>query len=151
MRCEIKLDKTCTEPYACITTAEMTPEVQAAAQILSTAQPVLTGYREEQVYLLPQQEVMRVYGQQQKVYAQTAEGIFLLRQRLYELEQQLPDRVFVRISGSEIVNSRYIHHLDISLAGTIGVWLDGGVKTYASRRYVVHIKQFFGIGKGRQR
>ena len=53
--------------------------------------------------------------------------------------------MFLRISNSEIVNSAAILRLDISLTGTIGVELRGGIRTYASRRYVKKIKEFLEL------
>ena len=81
-----------------------------------------------------------------KVYAQTTQGEFLLRRRLYELEQILDRRYFVRISKSEIVNLRFVRRLDLSIAGTIGMQLKTGETAYVSRRYVNHIKSILEQG-----
>lgn len=69
----------------------------------------------------------------------------MLRSRLYELESQLDPKMFVRISNSEIVNAKKILRLDASITGTIGVYLEGNIKTFSSRRYVKKIKEIFGI------
>ena len=73
--------------------------------------------------------------------AQTMEGIYQLRERLYELEERLGSEAFLRISHSEIVNRRRICRLDVSLTGTIAVILEGGITTYVSRRYVPRIRK----------
>ena len=77
--------------------------------------------------------------------AQTAQGVFALRQRLYELEERLAPHRFVRISNSEIVNAAMITGMDFSLTGTIRLSLRGGLVTYASRRYVSRIRKQFDV------
>ena len=71
--------------------------------------------------------------------------MYALRQRLYELEERLSARMFVRISHSELINLNRVRGFDLSLAGTICVTLTGGVSTYVSRRYVSKIKQVLGL------
>ena len=70
-------------------------------------------------------------------------GSYLLRCRLYELEERLSDADFVRISNSEIVQKGRILRLDFGLTGTIRLILEGGLETYVSRRYVSRIRKMF--------
>ena len=95
--------------------------------------------------LLEKSQIMRIYGASQKVYAQTPQGEFCLRQRLYELEQLLDEKTFVRISKSEIINLRFVKRLDLSITGTIGIQLKTGETAYVSRRYVNRIKSILGL------
>ncbi len=146
MQCKIQIDPLFEEPCAVIHTATVTQEVKdASAMLEKIAQKIMHGYLEGELYFLSQSQLLRVYAEKQKVYAQTKQGVFLLHMRLYEAEQQLDPAVFLRISNAELVNSKCIQKLDVSLTGTIGVYLDGGIRTYASRRYVPKIKTFFGL------
>ena len=91
-------------------------------------------------------EVLRFYGEDKEVRAQALGGeIYTVRLRLYELEERLDRKAFVRVSHSEIVNWKRVTALDLSLSGTIRVTLEGGVVTYVSRRYVKKIKEVLGI------
>ncbi len=105
----------------------------------------VTAYDGDRVQILKQAEILRIYAEGAHVYCQTAEGSFLLRARLYEIEQMLDPQCFVRISKCEIVNIRRILRLDVSLVGTVGVVLEGNIKTYTSRRYMQKLKAAFGI------
>ena len=73
------------------------------------------------------------------------EGEYVLRLRLYEVEQRLNPHQFVRISNSEIINLKKIDYFDLSFTGTICVKLRGGTVTYISRRYVSKVKTILGI------
>ena len=80
-----------------------------------------------------------------KVFAVTGSGEYILRLRLYELEQRLDKNIFVRISNSEIINLKKVQSFDLSFTGTICVKLSNGTMSYVSRRYVSRIKKILGI------
>ena len=100
--------------------------------------------------LVEQREFLRFYADGKGVSAQTGRETYTVRLRLYELEERLDKRRFVRISNSEIVNLDRVTALDLSLAGTIRMTLDRTVSTYVSRRYVKRIKEALGLRKERQ-
>ena len=87
----------------------------------------LTGWRGETAVPLREEAILRCFAQDKGVKAQTAEGVYDLRERLYELEARLDRHTFVRISHSEIVNLRKVTALDLSLTGTIKMTLAEGV------------------------
>ena len=138
MKVEIRVDPTRTEPEAIVYAPAVTPELEALVQSLSREEPRLTAHTERGAIFLPLSDILRIYAQRQQVLAETAQGVFPLRQRLYELEERLAPHRFVRISNSEIVNAR-------SLTGTIRLSLRGGIETYASRRYVSRIRKQFDV------
>ncbi len=146
MRLEVKIDETCEEPRVIVLTNAMTEEVEALVQRLSAQTPqLLAGFQADAVTLLQEDEIARVYASAGKVFAATGRGIYALRLRLYEAEERLRAKSFVRISGSEIINLKKVKGFDLSLAGTIRVSLSDGSTTYVSRRYVSKIKEKLGI------
>ena len=78
---------------------------------------------------------------------QTAEEVYTVRLRLYELEERLEPSRFVRISNSEIINLDRVTSVDLSLSGSICMTLDGAVKAYVSRRYMKKIKEVLNKGR----
>lgn len=146
MQVEVKLDPAHIEPRVIILTANMTDEVTALInQLTQEPAAMITGVRDEKLILLDEKDIIRVYAQDGKVFATTAKGDFALKQRLYEMEERLDKRSFVRISNGEIINLRKAKGFDLKLTGTICVSLEGGVVTYVSRRYVAKIKQVLGV------
>ena len=131
------------EPEIWMCAAALTPEIEKILQLVerSSGNKPLNGYRQDTVTPLAPEKILRLYGENQKVFAQTMEGIYQLRERLYELEERLGSEAFLRISHSEIVNRRRICRLDVSLTGNIAVILEGGITTYVSRRYVPRIRK----------
>lgn len=146
MKIELNIDPACAEPRIVVHTNRMTPELETLLHRLSDPSPETVAVRTESgVELLAPEEIMRVYSERQRVYIQTAAGVYPIRARLYEMEKRLEGRTFVRISSSELVNTRMITGMDFSLAGTIRLSLKGGVTTYVSRRRVAEIKKMFDV------
>lgn len=148
MRLNIKIDKDYQEPEALITTASMSDEVNRVVDFIKKADiqtPMIVGIKDNRITLLEQEEIVRIYGQEGKVFARTEFNFYLLRLRLYELEERMDDHLFVRISHSEIVNLKKVKNLDLSFVGTICMELSNGDMCYVSRRYVKKIKKVLGI------
>ena len=89
--------------------------------------------------------MIRIYLNSGKVVAVTDKGEYILRLRLYEIENRLPSNQFIRISNSEIINLKKVNNFDLSFTGTICVKLSNGIITYVSRRYVPKLKKILGI------
>lgn len=146
MQIEIKIDDQYKDPKVIILADKMTDEVNAVVKKLSEEAPqILTGFRNDTLEVLDQYSIIRVYASAGKVYAVTESGEYILRLRLYELEDRLDRSRFVRISNSEIINLRKVKAFDLNFAGTICVSMSDGAVTYVSRRYVSKIKQVLGI------
>ena len=149
MEVEWKLEPGRREPKVIICAQEATPELEDLARQLSgLSLGPLTVWQGERARLAEQRDFLRFYADGRGVSAQTREGVYAVRLRLYELEERLDGRRFVRISNSEIINLDYVTALDLSLAGTIRMTLDHQVNTYVSRRYVKRIKEVLGLRKG---
>jgi DNA-binding LytR/AlgR family response regulator len=141
MKVSIQIHEKFKEPQVLICNHTITDEVKVLQESIDqVVNKTITAYTENRIHQLPYEAFIRFYAEKQKVYAQTKSEIYVLHTRLYELEQELSERDFVRISNSEIVNLRKIKSLDTSLTGTIKMRLEGEIETYVSRRNVKKIK-----------
>ena len=146
MKVDITIDPAYQETKVVIYTDQMTDEIGLLIKKLSDESPqVLTGSREHVLEVLQPDDIYRVCTAGGKVFAVTTRGEFTMRQRLYELEERLDPRQFVRISNSEILNIRKASSFDMSLSGTILVTLTDGSSTYVSRRYLPKIRKVLGV------
>lgn len=146
MKVELHIDPSLPEVRVTLRAPARTEEVEGLLARLTAESGTLLGFRDGgTVVPMEPESILRFYGEEKEVKAQTADGVYTLRQRLYELEEELAGRRFVRISHSEIVNLRQVTALDLSLTGTIRMTLRGGTVTYVSRRYVKKIKEVLGL------
>lgn len=116
-----------------------------AAQISRAVNDTITGNDVNGIHVLNISEIIRFYAQNQKVYAQNRAGCYSVHYKLYELEEQLDERQFVRVSKSEIVNLKKIRQLDMNLAGTIKIIFSDGTETFTSRRNIPRLKKALGL------
>lgn len=145
MKIDVTLDPALEELLVKVLSPGETEELRSLLSRLEEPQRLL-GFREGRTVPLDPGSVLRFYGEDKEVRAQALGGeVYTVRLRLYELEERLPRREFIRVSHSEIVNWKKVTALDLSLSGTIRVTLEGGVVTYVSRRYVKKIKEVLGI------
>ncbi len=147
MKVEIQIDPNLDEPVAVLRVPGLTEEAEAlAARLREEAVPQpFTVYRDREAVRVSRSMVLRFYAEDKGVLCQTGRGVFAARQRLYELEEALAGTRFVRVSNSEIVNLDRVTGLDLTLAGTIKMTLEGGTVCWVSRRYVKKIKQALGL------
>ena len=143
MKVEIQVDPELEEPLVVLRVPSPTEEVEQLARRLrgeAVPQP-FTVYTEREAVRVSRSMVLRFYAEDKGVSCQTGKGTFAVRRRLYELEEELAGTRFVRVSNSEIVNLDRVAGLDLTLAGTIKMTLEGGTVCWVSRRYVKKIKQ----------
>ena len=146
MKLEVHIDPALAEARVEVYAPARTPEVDALLDRLTAAEAPLLGFRDDgSAVPLEPEDVLRFYGEDKDVRAQTVEAVYTVRERLYELERRLAGRSFARVSHSEIVNLKRVTALDLSLTGTIRMTLTGGVTAYVSRRYVKKIKEVLGL------
>ena len=124
----------------------MTEEITTLMQLLSDHIPQeIVGFDGDVVRLLEPADIVRVYAAVGKVFAVIGDKEYILRLRLYEAEERLNGKGFVRISNSEIINIKKAKKFDLSTVGTICVSLANGNVSFVSRRYVTKIKKTLGI------
>ena len=140
----MKLDPSLQDVRVEICVPAMTPEVETLLARLEDPEALL-GVREREVRPLQPADILRFYGEDKGVLAQTETGVYTVRRRLYELEERFAPHRFARISHSEIVNLQKVTALDLTLTGTIRITLTDGTVCWASRRYVRRIKEVLGL------
>ena len=118
---------------------EMTEEVKSIANsIIGMTNSVrqIIGAKDNRIYLLTADEIMSFYSEEGGNYCKTQDGVFKIKEKLYELEERLVKENYVRVSNCCIVNLKYVDCFDTSIIGTIEVIFKDGTKEYVSRRRV---------------
>ena len=146
MKIELHIDPSLSGTEVTVRAPARTPEVDALLDRLAAGTTPLLGFCPNGTAVpLDLDAVLRFYGEDKDVRAQTPEAVYTVRERLYELEQRLAGHSFARVSHSEIVNLKRVTALDLGLTGTIRMTLSGGVTVYVSRRYVKKMKDVLGL------
>lgn len=91
--------------------------------------------------VIRESDIVTVSADGKNVRILTYQDVFRAKQTLQNLEAMLSDRMFLRISRFELVNLAKIRKYDFTIAGTLRIEFEGGMETWASRRYIPLIKE----------
>lgn len=140
MKVELNIDENIEELLVKIYTSKVDKEVQSLINYLESRDEYLLGFKDEKITILEENQIIRIFTEDRKTYAATSVGDFILKKRLYEVENLLL-KDFVKISQSEIANIRFIKNLDFSNRGTIVIKYKNGDVSYVSRRMIKEFKK----------
>lgn len=143
---EVKIEEKLEKPKIIIYAKQIDEEVSTLLKKLQeTKEENLIGFKDEQAYILDLKEIESIYTEDRKIIAKLKNETYVLKRRIFELEEILSNYNFVRISNSEIVNFKKVESLDFKITGTMMIKLNSGYITYASRRYITKVKEYLGI------
>lgn len=146
MKVEIKIDQSLDEVKIVIYAREISKEILSLKESLENNQAnVLTGFFDDKLEFIDPENIIRVYANEKKVYAVCSNKTYLLRLALYQVEQRLDPKKFVRISNSEIINLKKTKNFDLSYIGTISCQMVNGDVCYVSKRTLKKVKEILGI------
>lgn len=104
----------------------------------------LVGFVDREAVKLDLAEVYCFISENNNVFAICEKEKFRLRERLYKLEEKLPEN-FVKINQSCIADIKKIKRFDTSFTGVLKVVFKNGYTDYVSRRNVKNIKERLGL------
>lgn len=144
MKIRIELDESLTEDEVVIRSSSLGEQVrkieQAVSEIVNAGQKFVF-YKDDTEYYLPLDAICFFETEGNVVYAHTKNDMFLVKLRLYELEERLPG-VSMRVSKSTILNIKVVYALTRTISSTCLVQLQGTHKqVYVSRYYYKPLKE----------
>ena len=90
--------------------------------------------------LVPLRNVAFLHAQDGKVYARCGKSDWRVRQTLKDLAESLPEKVFQRVSKSQILNFSYVVRFDLTRQGTFQAILRDGSIHKVTDSYIRAIK-----------
>lgn len=129
-----------------IKAGRMTEEVAAAMRLIGGMENnKLLVFRDREMFFVNISDIEYFYTENKKVFADTADGKYEVRYKIYELEDMLCSRSFLKIEQGVIANTDKIKNIRILFNGTMQITFASGNIQYASRRCVSQIKKRLGI------
>lgn len=100
----------------------------------------ITVYHEGEITVLDLEKIMYIESVDRKCFIYTAEKLYESCSRLYELEQQLGQYLFVRISKACIVNLKNVDSIKTYIDRRLLMTLTNGEQLVVSRQYAEGVK-----------
>ncbi|MEW9104546.1 LytTR family DNA-binding domain-containing protein [Paenibacillus sp.] len=141
MKIRVQIDESIEEDEIIIRSRVLDAEIQRLHEQIQLLQQStlrhMIGTDEDRQYVLDVKDISYFETQGDYVYAVQGRKQYRLSFRLYELEQQLPQDRFMRISKSVILNIGNIAHIEPTLGTPFLAKLrDGAESVYISRQYI---------------
>lgn len=143
MKCTVILDKTRDEEI--LIYAHQKNELVCEIERMAAEQSLqLIGYSKGEIIKLNVKDVYCFTVESGKLYAICQNQKYLIKTRLYNIEQML-DKTFIKINQSSIANINKIQKFDASISGTLKVIFKNGHTDYVSRRNTKNVKERIGL------
>ena len=128
------------EELVLIRCREVTDEVREIAAFVKSRQGSLSGTMDAKRYEIAVADICYIESVDGKTFLYTSDGVFETASRLYELEELLKTKHFLRISKAMLVNLMKIQSIQPAFNGRFTAVLRTGEKIIISRSYVKALK-----------
>ena len=107
----------------------------------------VSGVKDEKRYEIPVSEIFYIESVDNRTFLYTMDNCFETSVKLYEFEELLKGRCFLRISKSVVLNTMKAEAVKPALNGRFSCQLQNGESVIISRKYVRDFKEFIS-GRG---
>ena len=142
MKVEVHIDSHFQEEAVTITAPTLSTRVEQVRDFVEMLDQKerLRAKKDGETYLVETRLFHRFYIENRQVVGETKDDHFILTGPLYQVSEDLPS-YFLKISQSEIINTKEIDHLHFTTSGSVQIYLKNGSLAYSSRRYLKAIKE----------
>jgi DNA-binding LytR/AlgR family response regulator len=140
---EIKNQEDVEVVVKCKTRNESVEEIISTLDLLENR---ITVKKDGRSYLLNPKDIYYFDSVDEKVYSYTAGDVYETGYKLYEVESQLGNSLFMKINKNTIVNLSKLTSFKSSLNGRMEATMKNGEKVEISRNYVPVLKTRLGGG-----
>lgn len=120
---------------------KISDEVKEIVAFVKSRQGQLTGTIDDRKFEISVSDIFYIESVDNKSFIYTQNKVYETRQKLYELEDLLKSKRFLRISKSTLLNLMKISSIKPALNGRFMAVLYSGEETIISRKYVPELKK----------
>ena len=113
---------------------EMTEEVREIVAFVKTRQGQLTGMQEGKQFEIAVTDLAYVEAVDNKVFLYTQKQVYETKQKLYELEELLREKYFLRVSKSMLLNLMKVGSIKPAMNGRMLAVLKSGEEILITRK-----------------
>lgn len=127
-----------------INAPEMTEEIQNIIKYIfsiNTNINQIFANKNNNIYIIDLDDVICFFSNNNNNYLRTKDDIYIIKNTLYQLDEELSNNNFIRISNSCIINIKQVEFFDTSVIGNIFVKLKDGTKESVSKRNLSKINK----------
>lgn len=145
MKIEIDIDGKYKDLGVKITSPGMTPEVEKIVSLMRMVDMQIAVRKGEETILLDAGRILYVEAVERNTFVYTTEEVYESDFKLYEFEQQLSERDFIRVSKQGLLNLKQVKSLRADVNRKIRVTLQNGEQIIVSRMYADELRKRLGV------
>jgi DNA-binding LytR/AlgR family response regulator len=145
MKIEIDIDDKYTDTTVIIKAPRFSREVEKTVAIMRMIDMQIGVKKDDETYLLDIDKILYIEGVDRKTFVYTEDDTYESELKLYEIEQELLERDFFRISKQSIVNIRMIKSLKSDINRKIRITLRNDEQIVVSRMYSDELRRKLGL------
>ena len=116
-------------------------EVREIVAFVKSRQGQLTGTADERQYEIAVSDIFYIEAVDNKTFLYTKDRVYETRQKLYELEEMLLGKHFLRVSKSTLLNLMKVSAIKPALNSRFTAVLFSGEQVVIKRKYVPELKK----------
>ena len=120
---------------------EISDEVREIVAFVKSRQGQLTGTADDRMYEIAVSDIFYIESVNNKTFIYCKNREYETKQKLYELEEMLRDKHFLRVSKSVLLNLMKVSSIKPALNSRFTAVLFSGEQVIISRKYVPELKK----------
>ena len=145
MKIEIDIDEKYSDTEVVIRASKLDSDVEKLVAMMRMVNMQIGVHKNDETYLLDVEKILYVEAVDRKTFVYTADETYESDLKLYEMEQELLERDFFRISKQSIVNVRMIKSLKSDINRKIRITLKNDEQIIVSRLYSDELRRKLGL------
>ena len=119
---------------------KVTDDIEEIISFVKSRQGQLSTMQEGQRVEIPLVDIFYAESVDNRLFVYTAKDNYEVRLKLYELEDMLRGRTFIRVQKGMLLNLMKIKSIKPALSGRYTAFLKNGEQIVISRKYVLELK-----------
>ena len=145
MKIEIDINDKYADTEVAIRASRLTQDIERLVALMRMIDMQIGVTKDGETFLLDANKILYIEAVERKTFVYTEGEMYESELRLYEIEQQLLEHDFLRVSKQSIVNLRQIKSLKAGINRKIRVTLSNGEQIVVSRMYSDELRRKLGL------
>ena len=145
MKIELDINEKYPDTDIKITAPRLTQDIEKIISFMRILDRKITAKKDDETYLLDAEKILYIETVDRNTFIYTTEATYESDLKLYELEQELLEQDFIRISKQSIVNLRKVKSLKADINRKIRITLQNGEQIIVSRMYSEELRKRLGV------
>ena len=145
MKIEIDIDEQYSDTIVRIEAPRLTKDIEKIVSLMHMINKRIAVNKADEIYLLDTENILYIEVVERNTFVYTENETYESDMRLYEMEQELLEQGFIRVSRQSIINLKKVKSLKADINRKIRVTLLNDEQIIVSRMYSDELRKRLGV------